>query len=75
MPTYMYESIANDLRSKIKDGTYPPGSKLPSRRELCVNYGVSEIVLARASWILKQEGLVTLMTGSGLYVVDQLPEE
>jgi GntR family transcriptional regulator len=74
MPTYMYESVANDLREKIEDGTYPPGSKLPSRRELCQQHGVSEIVVARAMWILKHEGLVTSLPGSGMYVTSPAQE-
>lgn len=74
MPTYMYEQLANDLREKIKDGTYPPGSKLPSRRELCQEYDFSEAVVVRAMWILKHEGLVVSLTGSGSYVADPLPD-
>lgn len=74
MPTYLHEHIANDLREKIKDGTYPPGSKLPSRRELCHLHDCSEAPVVRAMLELKHEGLVVSLAGSGSYVVDQLPE-
>ncbi len=70
MPAYLYEQVADDLRRKIKDGTYPPGSKLPSRRELCQEHGVSDIVVARAVLILKHEGLVELMNGVGMFVTE-----
>lgn len=75
MPAYLYEHITNDLRAKIKNGEYPPGSKLPSRRELCEMYGCSEAPVMRAMWILQHEGLVTSLTGSGSYVVDELPTD
>lgn len=75
MPTYLYEHIANDLRGKIKAGTYPPGSKLPSRRELCEIHDCSEAPVVRAMLILHYEGLVVSMAGSGSYVVDKLPRD
>lgn len=74
MRTYLYEQVANDLRDKIMSGRYLPGVKLPSRRELCRIHGVSEIVVMRATWILKQEGLVTGLAGVGVFVADPLPD-
>jgi GntR family transcriptional regulator len=74
MPTYLYEQIANDLRGKIKDGGYSPGSKLPSRKELCKTHECSEAPVIRAMLILQFEGLVVPKPGSGMYVADSLPE-
>ena len=73
MPTFKYESIADDLRSKITRGVYRPGSLLPSRRELCEEHDVSEMTVKLATGILKREGLLRLRPGVGLYVVDQAP--
>jgi GntR family transcriptional regulator len=74
MPTYLYEQIANDLRAKIEDGTHPPGSKLPSRKDLCQTHDCSEAPVIRAMLILQYEGLVVPKPGSGTYVADALPE-
>ena len=74
MRTNLYEQLADDLRRKIKNGEYRPGSKLPSRSELRATLGISDAVIARAVWILKREGLVEPRMGSGLYVVEVLPE-
>jgi len=71
MPTNMYEQLADDLRAKIKSGEYPPGSILPSRRELCQEHGFSQIVVYMAVNILKSEGLVVLVPGRGLKVADR----
>lgn len=74
MLTYPYQRVAADLRAKIKHGTYPPGSKLPSRRELCELHGVSGIVVNSAMRILRAEGWVETLNGVGTYVPEQLPD-
>jgi GntR family transcriptional regulator len=68
MPQYDYERVADDLRQRIEDGTYPPGSKLPSRREMKEIYEVSQIVVDRAMWMLAREGLTETLPGVGVYV-------
>ena len=40
-PRYRYEQIADDLAERIGSGEFPPGTKLPSRRELIEHYGVT----------------------------------
>ena len=71
MPAYKYESVIAALRESIADGTYPPGSKLPTRRELRKQYGVSDIVITFAMRALRQQGLVVSLPGVGVYVAEQ----
>jgi GntR family transcriptional regulator len=73
MPKYPYEVVADSIRERIESGTYPPGSKLPSRAELCVEFGVSDIVIGSAMRILKSEGLTETLPGVGVYVADKPP--
>lgn len=68
MPKYPYEVVADSIRARIQDGTYPPGSKLPSRAELCLEFSVSDIVVGSAMRILKAEGLTETLPGIGVYV-------
>jgi GntR family transcriptional regulator len=68
MPKYPYEVVADSIRERIRSGTYPPGSKLPSRAELCAEFGVSDIVVGSAMRILKTEGLTETLPGVGVYV-------
>jgi DNA-binding GntR family transcriptional regulator len=68
MPKYPYEVVADTIRHRIQDGTYPPGSKLPSRAELCAEFGVSDIVVGSAMRILKAERLTETLPGVGVYV-------
>lgn len=71
MPKYLYESVADDLRERILTGEFPPGSKLPSRTQLCQMYGVSTIVADKAMWLLKQEGLTESLAGVGVFVKER----
>lgn len=68
MPKYPYEVVADSIRERIRNGTYPPGSKLPSRAQLCEEFGVSDIVIGSAMRLLKQDNLTETLPGIGVYV-------
>jgi GntR family transcriptional regulator len=74
MPTHKYEEVANTLRDRIIDGTYPPGSRLPSRRDLCENFGVSGIVIDKAMRQLRWEGRTETLHGVGVFVTETSPD-
>jgi GntR family transcriptional regulator len=57
--------ITNDLRAKMKDGTYGPGALLPSEPELAQTYGVSRQTARSALRALEQEGLVDVHSTRG----------
>ncbi|MFG2115130.1 GntR family transcriptional regulator [Streptomyces sp. NPDC048718] len=57
----LYERIADALR----DGTYPPGSTLPSEPRLAGELGVSRPALREALLLLQEDGLVTVRRGVG----------
>ena len=63
-----YLQIADDIRSRILDGTLSQGDKLPSEVELMSDYGVSRIVVRMAVEVLESEGLVTKRQGKGSFV-------
>lgn len=75
MPEYPWQRVLADLRARIGVGReFPPGAKLPSRRELCESYGVSDIVIDRVMWHLRQDGAVETLHGVGVFVRDDHPE-
>lgn len=75
MPQYTYQRVYDDLRSRIgPDKEFPPGAALPSRRQLRERYDVSDVVIDRAMWMLRQEGLTETLQGVGVYVVEELPD-
>lgn len=67
-PRYRYEEIALDLEKRIEDGEFPPGVKLPSRRELIDHYQVTEPVIDRAMQNLRTKGVTETLPGVGVYV-------
>jgi DNA-binding GntR family transcriptional regulator len=63
-----YLRVADDLRSKILDGTLPPHARLPSQARIRTEYGVSDTVALEARKVLMAEGFVEGRSGSGTYV-------
>jgi GntR family transcriptional regulator len=66
-----YLQIADGLREQIRDGTYPPGSKLPSESELRETWGVASKTVRAALDQLRSEGLVIGRQGVGSFVREQ----
>ncbi len=65
----LYEVIYDDLRRGIQDGSYPPGSRLPSEKELSEKYNVSRITSKKSLEMLADENLITRKPGKGSYVL------
>ena len=70
----LQEQIYAGLRSAILDGRLPPGRRLPASRALATDLGVSRNSVKGAYSRLTGEGYVRGRTGSGTYVVSELPE-
>jgi GntR family transcriptional regulator len=63
-----YVQIADLLRSRIEDGTYPAGSQMPSEPELSTELGVSRVTVNRAITMLRSTGDVKVKRGAGTFV-------
>lgn len=68
-----YRRIEIDLRTSIADGTFPPGTQLPTKAELMTRYGVAVNTVERAIEELRKDGLVVTAQGSGMFVADAPP--
>lgn len=53
-------------REKIEDGTYLPGTRLPSIVDLVHEWGVARLTARKALNLLVTESLAELPTGDGL---------
>lgn len=58
------DQIASLLRDAILSGDYPPGSKLPSSRELTEQFGAAAQTIRNAVTTLQKEGLVSSRQGT-----------
>ncbi|MET8981317.1 winged helix-turn-helix domain-containing protein [Streptomyces sp. NPDC004539] len=61
--------VAEELRARIADGTYPVGAFLPSQRNLAEELEVSRVTVQRALRELAGQGLIQSRQGSGSRVV------
>lgn len=66
-----YARITDALRQRITDGTYAPGTRLPSETALCAEFGVARNTVRRALSTLQADGLITVRTGLGRFVQDE----
>jgi len=66
-----YQLVADDIREQIVSGQLPPGTQLPFKRLLAVEYKVSEQVIDVAMVLLRAEGLIEGVQGKGVYVADR----
>lgn len=64
----LYVQAAQVLRSRILDGTFRSGDKLPSVRRLSDELGVNPATVVAAYRILGREGFISMRKGSGAYV-------
>lgn len=62
------EQIARSIETRILSGTYKPGQRLPSTRQLSQELGVSRSTVSDAFDMLMAEGLIIGVTGSGTFV-------
>jgi len=64
----LYRHIADQVAGLIARGEFPPGSRLPTERELAQMLGVSRPSVREGLIALEVEGLVDVRVGSGIYV-------
>lgn len=66
--------IAASLRDRIENGTYPPGSRMPSESQLGKEFSVVRGTVRRALMTLQDEKLVQVARGIGWFVCRQTEE-
>lgn len=63
-----YVRLAQTLQGRIEDGTYPPGSRVPSENQLVQAVGMSRPTVVRALELLKRDGWLESRQGFGTIV-------
>jgi len=70
MPSSRADTLADQLSLDILRGSRPPGSRLPSVRELARTHQVSASTIQRVLMVLEARGLVRARDRSGILVLD-----
>ena len=68
--TPIYTQLVARLQEQIVSGAYPPGSKLPSVRDLAANAGVNPNTVQRAFAELERLSLIYTQRTSGKFVTE-----
>src|SRR3990167_244342 len=68
MPRARYKLVVDRLAADINNGHLPPGTRLPTHRQLAVEHGVALATATRIYAELERMGLVSGETGRGTFV-------
>ncbi|MFI6409745.1 GntR family transcriptional regulator [Streptomyces sp. NPDC050548] len=63
-----YVRLAQTLQGRIEDGTYAPGTRVPSENQLVQAFGMSRPTVVRALELLKRDGWLESRQGYGTIV-------
>lgn len=63
-----YKEVAEQIRERIKNNTYPVDEKLPDQNTLAEEFHTSRVTIKRALDLLTTDGLIYTVQGSGTYV-------
>ena len=70
----VYEQIIEGIEKSILLSTYPPGTLIPSLRELSVMLGINPNTIQKAYAELTRRGIILPSPGSGCYVANNALE-
>ncbi|WP_329054075.1 winged helix-turn-helix domain-containing protein [Amycolatopsis sp. NBC_01488] len=73
-PRASYQLVADTIRARIEDGTYPVGHKLPPHQVVADEFGVSVGTLKRAYALLQDARLISTRQGMGTFIRQQHAE-
>jgi len=65
------DEIVQTLKTEVRDGVYPPGTRLPTEAVLCERFGVSRATVRSALKELDVLGLVRTQQGAGTFVLSR----
>jgi DNA-binding GntR family transcriptional regulator len=66
-----WRQVADVVRRRIADGTYPPRTRVPSVVQLTSEFGVANATAHKVLRALREEGLTYTEPGLGSFVAEQ----
>lgn len=63
-----WRQVADILRARIADGTYPPGSRVPSVVQLTAEFRIAAVTAQKVLRALREDGAIRTELGMGSYV-------
>jgi GntR family transcriptional regulator len=69
-----WEQVADILKARIIDGTYPVDTPLPSEHQLVQEFGVARGTARKVLTRLREQGWAYAVRGLGTFVADRQAE-
>ena len=67
-PIPLYHQLADRLLAEIRQGKYPPGSRIPSEHQLAATYGIGRPTARQATDLLVRRRILIRRRGAGTFV-------
>ncbi|WP_086564562.1 GntR family transcriptional regulator [Streptomyces africanus] len=67
----VWRQVAATIATRIADGEYPVGARVPSVVELSAEFGIASSTAQKALAHLKAEGLIRAEVGLGSFVAEE----
>ncbi|WP_405554362.1 GntR family transcriptional regulator [Streptomyces sp. NBC_01171] len=68
-----WKQVADVVRARIADGTYPPRTRVPSVMQLVTEFGIAQATAQKVHQGLRADGLIYTEPGLGSFVAAQRP--
>lgn len=72
--SFLYEQVASELGELIRQGTFRPGERIPSVRQLSRQRKISVTTVLQSYMLLEKQGLIESRPQSGYYVRSRLQQ-
>ncbi|MER5839994.1 winged helix-turn-helix domain-containing protein [Streptomyces prasinus] len=66
-----WRQVAEVIRRRIEDGTYPPRTRIPSVVEITAEFGIAAVTAQKVHKGLRAEGLIYTEPGLGSFVTER----
>ncbi|MER7361986.1 GntR family transcriptional regulator [Nonomuraea wenchangensis] len=66
-----WAQVAEVLKQRISDGTYPPDTQLPSQHQLVEEFGIAPNTAQKVLTRLREQGIAYAVRGVGTFVARQ----
>lgn len=73
-PIPLYHQLANIILDKIRQGEYPPGTKILSENKLAAQYGIGRPTVRQATDLLVRKRILMRKRGAGTFVCEPRKE-
>jgi DNA-binding transcriptional regulator YhcF (GntR family) len=73
LPVPVSTQVQGQIEYGVSTGDFPPGSRLPSVRDLALELGVSPVTVSQVYRVLRTKGLIETAPGRGTFVCEVQP--